>query len=248
MNISSTAALLLIPGMLNQPGIWAAVIALVRQQFGDQVRIAVADVLTQSSITEMAQDAWKRLEAIPSDVPCYIAGFSMGGYVALEMLAHPRRAVHEAWLISTSAQPENPESAPLREKSIASFEQDFEKTIQATARWGTFEKTPEQTAPLVQAMRALGAQTAIRQTRAIMQRRDLRARLAELDIPVHVLCGMDDRITPRALSQDLAALVPKGQLQLIEQSGHMLPFEEPARIAESICRRIAAEQEKTHAA
>lgn len=65
MNISSTAALLLIPGMLNQPGIWAAVIALVRQQFGDQVRIAVADVLTQSSITEMAQDAWKRLEAIP---------------------------------------------------------------------------------------------------------------------------------------------------------------------------------------
>lgn len=240
MNPSPTAALLLIPGMLNQPAIWDAVIAGVRQQLGDQVHIAVADVLVQSSITDMAQDAWKCFDAIPADTPCYVAGFSMGGYVALEMLAHPQRAIHEAWLISTSAQPESPESAPLREKSIASFQQDFEKTIHATARWGTFEKTPEQTEPLVQAMRALGAHTAIRQTRAIMQRRDLRTHIRALDIPVHVLCGVDDRITPSQLSQDIAALVPKAQLRLIEKSGHMLPFENPGWIAESICRRIAA--------
>jgi pimeloyl-ACP methyl ester carboxylesterase len=248
MNTSPKAALLLIPGMLNQPAIWDAVIAQVRAQLGGQLHIGVADVLTQASIPDMARDAWTCLDAIPAHTPCYLAGFSMGGYVALEMLAHPQRAIQEAWLLSTSAQPESPESAPLREKSIAGFAQDFEKTIQATARWGTFEKTPAQTAPLVQAMRALGAPTAIRQTRAIMQRRDLRARLAALDLPVHVLCGMDDRITPRQLSQDLAALIPKAQLQLIEQSGHMLPFEQPELIAQSICQRIAAEQEKTHAA
>lgn len=248
MNTSPNAALLLIPGMLNQPAIWDAVIAQVRARLGGQVHIAVADVLSQSSIPDMARDAWKCLDAIPARTPCYLAGFSMGGYVALEMLAHPQRAIQEAWLVSTSAQAESPESAPLREKSIAGFEQDFEKTIQATARWGTFEKTPEQTAPLVQAMRALGPATAIRQTRAIMQRRDLRARLAALDIPVHVLCGMDDRITPRHLSQDLAALVPNAQLQLIENAGHMLPFEHPGLIAQSICQRLAAEQEKTHAA
>ncbi len=237
---SPTAALLLIPGMLNQPGIWDAVIAEVRQQLGDRVHIAVADVLAQSSITDMARDAWQCLDAVPSDTPCYIAGFSMGGYVAIEMLAHPLRPIREAWLISTSAQPESPESAPMREKSIASFQQDFEKTIHATARWGTFEKTPEQTAPLVQAMRELGAETAIRQTRAIMQRRDLRTHLSALDIPVHVLCGEDDRITPRHFSQDIAALVPQARLRLIEKSGHMMPFENPGLIAESICQHIAA--------
>ncbi len=238
--VSPAAALLLIPGMLNQPGIWDGVIAGVRQQLGDRVHIAVADVLTQSSILDMAQDAWKCLDAIPAGTPCYIAGFSMGGYVALEMLAHPQRAIREAWLISTSAQPESPESAPLREKSIASFQQDFEKTIHATARWGTFEKTPEQMEPLVQAMRDLGADTAIRQTRAIMRRRDLRPHISALDLPVHVLCGVDDRITPRQLSQDIAALVPKAQLRLIEKSGHMMPFENPGLIAESLCLRMAA--------
>ena len=235
-----TAALLLIPGMLNKPSIWHAVIEGIRQQFGDSVRIAVADVTTQASIQDMAEDAWGALDGIAAHVPCYVAGFSMGGYVALEMLAHQRRPVREAWLISTSALPETAESAPMREKAIANFQQDFEKAIQATARWGTFEKTAEQVEPLVQAMREVGAGTAIRQTRAIMRRRDLRERLALLDIPVHVFCGVDDRITPCDWSKRTASIVPRAQLHLIEKSGHMLPFENPLPIAESMCQRITA--------
>ena len=105
---SPVAALLLIPGMLNQPGIWDAVIAELRAKLGDTVHIAVANVLTQSSIPEMAHDAWQRFEGVASQTPCFMAGFSMGGYVAIEMLAQQQRPIHEAWLISTSAQAESP--------------------------------------------------------------------------------------------------------------------------------------------
>lgn len=239
-SLSPSAALLLIPGMLNKPEIWDGVIDELREQRGDSVQIAVADVLSQSTITEMAKDAWASFGDLAPETPCYVAGFSMGGYVALEMLAHPQRPISAAWLISTSVLPESAESAPMREKSIANFEQDFEKTIYNTARWGTFEKTPEQFDPLVQAMRELGAETAIRQTRAIMNRRDLRERISQLDIPVQILCGVEDRITPPKLSEAIAALVPTAQLRLIEKAGHMMPFENAGLIAQSICQRIAA--------
>lgn len=233
------AALLLLSGMLNPPSIWDAVIASMREQLDDSVQILVADVLTQSSIPDMADASWQRFGALPAETPCYVAGFSMGGYVAIEMLAHQQRPIREAWLISTSAQPESPESAPMREKAIANFRKDFEKSIQATARWGTFEKTPEQLEPLLQAMRQVGVETAIRQTQAIMQRRNLRERLGALDIPVHVICGENDRITPAALSRDLASIVPNAQLKLVAKAGHMLPFETPRLIAQSLCERIA---------
>ena len=244
---SPKAALLLISGMLNQESIWNSVITNIRERLGDRVHIAVANVLSQPSIPDMASDAWSAFDGIAADTPCYIAGFSMGGYVALEMLAHPRRSLAGAWLISTSVQAESPESSAMREKAIASFQNDFEKTIQATAKWGTFEKTPEQIEPLVAAMRELGPETAIRQTRAIMQRRNLRDALGQLRIPVQVLCGTDDRITPPKLSEDIAALIPGAQLQLVEKSGHMMPFENARLIAESMCACMDTHQEMANA-
>lgn len=237
---ASTAALVLIPGMLNDRSIWDEVIAGVRRQLGDKVHVLVADVITQASIADMARDAWRQLADVPAQTPCFVAGFSMGGYVALEMLSHPLRPIREAWLISTSGLPESPNSAPMREKAIASFEKDFEKAIQATARWGTFEKASEALEPLIGAMRKLGAQVAIRQTRAIMQRRDLREALRTLDVPVHVLCGKEDRITPPDLSEELSLSIPGAQLQWVEKAGHMLPLEQPAFIARSLCARLVA--------
>lgn len=139
---ASTAALVLIPGMLNDRSIWDEVIAGVRRQLGDKVHVLVADVITQVSIADMARDAWRQLADVPAQTPCFVAGFSMGGYVALEMLSHPLRPIREAWLISTSGLPESPNSAPMREKAIASFEKDFEKAIQATARWGPSRRSP----------------------------------------------------------------------------------------------------------
>ena len=234
------AVLLLIPGMLNDDAIWHGVVQALRARVGDAVRVEIADVLTQSSIQDMACDAWKCLDGVAPGNAFYVAGFSMGGYVALEMLTNPKYPISEAWLLSTSALPETGISLPMREKAIASFESDFEKTIQNTARWGMFEKTPEQLETAVEMMRRLGVATAVRQTRAIIKRRDLRESLRSLKVPVHIICGKEDRITPVALSQELAQTIPAAQLQIIEGAGHMLPFEQPDLIAESMKARIAA--------
>jgi pimeloyl-ACP methyl ester carboxylesterase len=103
--------LLLIPGMLNDASVWDDVLPCLPN--GWTVRIA--NVQTQESIAEMAHDAWRLLQDIPLNAPVMVAGFSLGGYVAIEMLAQQPRPLSAAALMSTSALPESEESRAVRE-------------------------------------------------------------------------------------------------------------------------------------
>ncbi|WP_370590405.1 alpha/beta fold hydrolase [Xylophilus sp. ASV27] len=225
--------LLLIPGMLNTPAVWRH----VRPLLAERAEVRVADVQTQSSIAEMARDAWTLLGDVPADVPLVLCGFSMGGYVAIEMLASARRPVAALGLLDTSAQPETPQGRAAREKTIAAMERDFDKAAAGIAQFSTAaasQSRPEVMDELGALLREVGAATAIRQNRAIMERADHRSLLAALALPVSVMCGREDRITPPALSEALAGLIPGAALEWIEDAGHMTPIEQPARVASLI--------------
>jgi 3-oxoadipate enol-lactonase len=56
---------------------------------------------------------------------------------------------------------------------------------------------------------------------------DQRDRAANIQTPTLVLCGTEDKVTPPALSQDLAALVPGARIALIEDAGHIGNLERP---------------------
>ncbi|MFN3737604.1 alpha/beta fold hydrolase [Hydrogenophaga sp.] len=219
--------LLLVPGMLNDERVWAG----VAQALADVAQVRVARVTTQATIPAMAQDAWALLADLPPEAPVVLVGFSMGGYVAIEMLARPQRRLRAAALVATTARPESPQGQAQREKSIAALQGDFARTVQGIAQWGSHEPTPALLQALTAMMLDVGAETAVRQTRAIMARGDHREALARLDLPVHVLCGAADRITPPALSQELAALIPHARFHEIEKAGHMLPLEQPQPVA-----------------
>ena len=42
-----------------------------------------------------------------------------------------------------------------------------------------------------------------------------------------MLCGTDDKVTPPALSRELANLIPRASLKLIEGAGHIANLEKP---------------------
>lgn len=227
--------LLLIPGMLNTASVWREVVPLLASRFD----VRIADVQTQSSIAEMARDAWARVADTREGVgvPLHVCGFSMGGFVAIEMIAGHDRRVDGLVLLDTSARPESPESAALREKTIAAITRDFDKVIAGVAQFGTDEARHEDAswmAALRASLREVGPETAIRQNRAIVDRADHRKALADLRIPVRVVCGRSDRITPPELSRELATLIPSAELEWIEGAGHMTPLEAPAQVAAAI--------------
>ena len=219
--------LLLIPGMLNDASVWDDVLPCLPG--GWTVRIA--NVHTQESIAEMAHDAWRLLEDIPVNAPVMVAGFSLGGYVAIEMLAQQPRPLSAAALLSTSALPESEESRAVREKTMLAMQTNFPKVVEGIVKFGTHEASEAVQERLRQMLLSVGCETALRQTRAIMGRADHREALSRLSLPVALLCGEHDRVTPPQLTQQLAQCIAHAQTCIIPQSGHMLPVQQAPAVA-----------------
>ncbi len=224
---------LLIPGMLNTAAIWDRVVPLLQ----DVAELRIANVQTQSRISDMARDAWVLLADVAPTTPVVICGFSMGGYVAIDMVVKPERAIAGLVLLDTSPRPESPEGEVTRAKTIAAFERNFAKVVENMLAFST-HPDHHQDAELFTTLRTImtpvGGETAVRQTRAVADRADHRVQLATLTIPTRILCGREDKVTPPELSRELADLIPGAQIEWLEQSGHMTPVEQPREVANAI--------------
>ena len=223
--------LLLIPGMFNTADIWQPVV----ERLGTQVDVSIADLLTQDSIGAMAQDAWRLVADLPPGTPLVVAGFSMGGYVAIELLEAHRERVHAVAFIDTSARVETADSIVVREKTVAALERNFTKAVDGTITFGLHPINHHDTAlrdGMRRMMHAVGAPAAIRQIRALIARADHRDMLSRLSIPALVVCGSEDKVVPSEWSRELASLIPGARLEQIENAGHMTPLEQPALLAQ----------------
>jgi pimeloyl-ACP methyl ester carboxylesterase len=219
--------LLLIPGMLNDASVWDDVLPCLP---GDWT-VRIANVQTQESIAEMARDAWQQLDDVPLSTPVMVTGFSLGGYVAIEMLAHPQRPLSAAALLSTSPLPESDDSRTVREKTMSAMQANFPKVVEGIVKFGTHEASEAVQERLRQMLLSVGCETALRQTRAIMGRADHREALSRLSLPVALMCGEHDRVTPPQLTQQLAQCIPHAQTCIIPKSGHMLPVQQAPAVA-----------------
>lgn len=69
---------------------------------------------------------------------------------------------------------------------------------------------------------------------AAMSSMDLRSALGSVDVPVTVLVGTRDLLTPPRLARTLAAGIPGARLVVLPGAGHMLPFEAPDTVIEAV--------------
>jgi len=222
--------LLLLHGLLNDERVWAP----VARRLGSRADIRIPNLRTQDHMMQMAHDAWAAVADVPAATPVALAGFSMGGYVALQMLADAPRPVAGLALVDTSCRPEAADNIPVREATIAALLADVDTETLAILRRGLHAETSANIALVSQAlriMRDVGADAGVRQLRAIIGRGDHRALLAGLSMPTLVLCGRTDRVTPLALSHEAAALIPAATLAVIEGAGHWAPMEQPDAVA-----------------
>ena len=73
---------------------------------------------------------------------------------------------------------------------------------------------------------------------AIMARRDQRPYLPSFHKPSLVLCGMADELTPPQLSEEMAGLLPRAELVLLDKIGHLSSLEAPEEVTQAIIRLI----------
>lgn len=234
--------LLMIPGFFCDERIWSD----VSSRLGDACEIRIADVASQASISAMASDAWALAAAEPPERPVIPCGFSMGGYVAIAMLAAPARRAAAVALIDTSSRPEAPGNIAVREKTIAAIERDIGKAVENLVALNLGAESLKDAALVErvrQMMLGVGAGAAVRQLRAIIGRGDHRELLRTLELPALVFCANEDKVLPPELSRESAALLRNSTLTFTEGANHLTPLEQPDAVAEALrelLRRIAA--------
>lgn len=196
--------------------------------FGGSVEGAGDDV----TIDQHADSLVELLDtlAIPRAVVC---GLSMGGYIALALLArHPGR-VDGLILADTRANADSPEQRATRERLIAFVQaqgvpaladQQLEKMVGSTTR----ATRPELCEMLRGMMAAAPARSVAGAQRAMLTRRDWTAALTSIAVPTLVVAGAEDAIMPVAEQRAMADAIPGARWVEIPGAGHVAPFERPA--------------------
>jgi len=157
----------------------------------------------------------------------HVCGLSLGGVVAIAMhSAAPERC---ASLIVADSFALHPDGQSIHDRSIAASQSMTMREL-AEARSGVLlgsAATAELKAEVIDTMAAIDP-AAYRLGAAAVWLADQRDRAAEIDVPTLILVGDEDGITPPALSQELARIVPGSRVEIIERSGHLANAEQPA--------------------
>jgi pimeloyl-ACP methyl ester carboxylesterase len=215
----------LIPGLACDAELWRHQVAALSP--GCEVR--VSDV--HARFATLPQMAAALLAEQPGEL--LLCGTSMGGMLALEVMRQAPQRVKGLALLASSARPDTPELIRLRSDAIELFAQGrMREVLQANLVFAFDPAHAAALAPAYLAMieRAGGAQL-IAQNRAVMARVDLRPLLPQIACPALVMCGESDLLTPPDHAQEMAALIPGARLELLQQCGHLLTWEQPQRVS-----------------
>ncbi len=222
MPVAEKINLVFIPGLLTDKRVFAPQV----KALADIANCTVADIDGADSIAALAKSVLAR-----APHRFALAGFSMGGYIALEIMRQARERVQALALISTSARPDTPEASAARKAAMVQAEAHFQVVVDEImpkfVHPSRMRYHSNVTTVYAMGLR-VGKDAYLRQQRAIMGRIDSRPFLHQITCPTLILCGQDDVITPVAVHEELAAGIPGAELQILKDSAHILTIGRPA--------------------
>ncbi|MEI6201476.1 MAG: alpha/beta hydrolase [Enhydrobacter sp.] len=226
--------LVLLPGLLNTARVFEPLIS----ELGDAAHVVVPELYHCESIEDMAQAA---LGLAPERFS--LGGFSMGGYVAFEILRRAPERVERLALIDTQASPDSPESTARRrafvdQSKIGRFH-GVTSTLMPSLIHPSRLSDLSVPQPIVEMAQVIAADGFAREQRAIMARADSRPLLVDIKVPTLVISGRQDRTVPLARAEEMAADISHSQLVVLEDCGHMAPLEKPVELAAALRRWLS---------
>jgi 3-oxoadipate enol-lactonase len=183
------------------------------------------------TMDEMADDVIELVDTLHIDEPIVLGGLSMGGYVALSLVARYPERVRALMLMDTRAGADTPEAAQNREATArAVLDADkaspvVEAMLPRLFSKLTLEERPERVEPLRAVMERTTARGIAGALRGMAMRPDRSGDLARISVPTLVVVGQEDVITPPAEAKALADAIPNARLEVIPKAGHLAPYE-----------------------
>lgn len=223
--------IVLIPGLMNDGAVWAGQVAAL-------ARIAplfIASTDAFDSLGAMAADILARTTG-----PLAVIGHSMGGRVAVEVVAQAPARVVRLGLIDTAA---GPVTDAERQSRRALVDLAHARGLEAVvASWLPPMMAPDADPAARAQMEAIvrRASPAIleRQQTALLTRPDHEPALTAIACPTLIAAGRLDITSTPESNAALAARLPGSTLAIVEEAGHMLPVERPDALTELLVALI----------
>lgn len=222
--------LILIPGLLNDGDLWRDQIAAL----SGEVDCRVADTSRGRSLRELAYGVLAMTSGTFA-----LAGFSLGGFIAQEVMRLAPSRVARLALLDTSIRADSPERAQQRvtlnaAALTAGKFHGFGDRLLISYLHESNRGNPDIVARIRAMTERLGPEVFVRQNG--LPRPDGSDVLKALECPVLIACGTDDQITPLAGHKAMMALIPagRGTFAEIPNSGHMTPLENPQAVTAAL--------------
>lgn len=226
--------LVLVPGLMCDHTVWEPLLPY----FDSHQACQMIDHQNANSLLQMAHQL---LAEAPAKF--LMAGHSMGGRVALEVLRMaPHRVVGVA-LMDTGylAKLDGPAGELEVSKRLVLLEIAQSKGVRAMAQeWVKGMVHPQRLADteliekILQMFESKNSDIFARQLLALIFRKDATDVLKSIRVPTLILCGRQDAWSSPSQHEEMFQHVPHATLSIIEDAGHMSTMEKPQAVAEAM--------------
>ncbi len=205
----SLVPLMLLPAMGCDGQLWARQI----MDLGDLAQPEFSDLSQDDTLADMAA------RVLAESPPRFaVAGVSLGGYVAMEMVRQAPERVERIALFGTRA------TMDVRPRTVV------EQGMLATAPHADPRLTPIVSGPAQAMAERVGRAVFERQQRALLARPDLSDAIAAIHVPTLVAVGERDRICLPDDARALADRIPGAVFHVLRSCGHLSPMERPGEV------------------
>ena len=224
----------LLPGLVCDATVWAHAHAALRKR----AEVFIPGYGLLDSLPAMAEQVLR--DAPPRFA---VAGHSMGGRIALEMLRREPQRIAALALLDTGV-------APLAAGEAGEREANGRYDLLAVARergmaamaskwvqgmiWPPRLGEEPLIAQVVDMMARSTAEVFAAQIRALLARPAAGALLGGIRCPTLLLAGEDDSWAPASRHREMAAQIPGARLVIVPQCGHMSTLERPEAVTRAL--------------
>ena len=169
-----------------------------------------------------------------------LAGLSMGGIVAMEIMAQAPDRIDRLALLDTNPRAELPEIRAAREPQMTRVrEGQLRAVLRDELKPNYLADGPRKQAILDLCMDmglSLGSGVFINQSKALQTRPDRQEVLNTVSCPTLILMGEGDRLCPRHRHELMHALIPGSTFTVIDGAGHLPTLEQPVATTAALQR------------
>jgi pimeloyl-ACP methyl ester carboxylesterase len=227
--MDDTMPILLVPGLVSSPRIFAPIVPAL-WRLGP---VMIANHVRDDNIGAIAR------RILAEGPPRFaLAGHSMGGYIAFEIMRQAPDRVAKLALINTQARADTPEATERRRGMMARARSGQYRAVLDELFPGFVHPSRRDDASLRQLVYDMGDDVGVngfvRQQTAMIGRPDSRPALAWIKCPTLVLTGDEDNTIPNSLSKEMADGIHGAKLVILKNCGHLPQPEQPEAAAEAL--------------